>query len=83
MYSCQCSRCDGTGKYDRGTCFDCKGVGYKNQKTQPRGLSPFTLNVTYSNGKVNTPKVWATSRDKAISIVERTCRINGWEATVK
>ena len=82
MFTCQCNRCNGAGKYDRGTCFDCKGLGYKNRSTQPRGLTPFVLTVTFSNGSTNNPKVWATRQQIAVSIVERTVRIKGWSATV-
>jgi DnaJ-class molecular chaperone len=81
-YTCQCGRCDGSGRFDRGTCFECKGVGYVNRSTKPRGLSLCILIVTYSNGSTNEVKVYASSRDKAISIVERMIRIKGWIGTV-
>lgn len=81
-YTCQCSRCDGSGKFDRGVCFGCKGVGYRNQATQPRSLTPFILTVTYSNGSTNKPRVWASSKARAVQIVERMLRINGWQGVV-
>ena len=81
-YTCQCMRCDGTGKYDRGVCFACTGTGYRNQATQPRALSPFALTVTYSNGRTNQPKVWASSKARAVEIVERMLRIKGWDGVV-
>lgn len=80
-YTCQCPRCDGVGRYDRGTCFECKGFGYVNRATT-RGLTPFVLSVTYANGSTNAPRVFASSRQKAIQIVERTLRIRGWEGVV-
>lgn len=81
-YTCQCSRCDGRGTYDRGTCFACKGVGYENKTRQPRGLHPFSLVVTYSNGSNNKPTVWASSKSIAVQIVERMLAIKGWTGTV-
>lgn len=81
-YTCQCSRCDGSGRYDRGDCFDCKGSGFVTRKTQPRALVPFALEVTYSNGSKNAPTVWASNRSKAVRIVERMIRVKGWAATV-
>lgn len=81
-YTCQCSRCDGSGRYDRGDCFDCKGSGFVNRKSQPRGLTPFALEVTYSNGSKNAVTVWGTSRTKAVQIVERMIRVKGWEGKV-
>jgi hypothetical protein len=81
-FTCQCHRCDGSGKYDRGTCFDCKGTGFKNRTTQPRGLTPFVLSVTYSDQSKDTPLVFAATREKAIGIVARACRVAGWNAEI-
>ena len=81
-YTCQCTRCDGKGKYDRGVCFGCKGTGARNQAGQPRGLTPFVMLVTYSNGSTNQPKVWASSKARAVEIVERMLRIKGWDGVV-
>lgn len=80
-YTCQCTRCDGSGRFDRGICFDCKGTGFVN-RTTTRGLTPFRLTVTYANGRQNTPRVFATTRAKAVAIVERQMRVNGWEGAV-
>ncbi|WP_124646226.1 hypothetical protein [Burkholderia sp. Bp8990] len=81
LFSCQCTRCDGSGKHDRGTCFDCKGLGVV-QRLTTRGMHDFALTVTYSNGSTNKPRLFATSRAKAISIIERQLRINGWTGVV-
>lgn len=81
-FTCQCNRCDGNGKYDRGTCFDCKGLGYVN-RTSYRGLTPFVLNVTYANGSTNQPRVFATNKATAKMIVERMLKINNWQGTVE
>ena len=35
-YNVICSRCNGTGRYDRGTCFSCKGAGSKQQAVKVR-----------------------------------------------
>lgn len=80
-YTCQCPRCDGTGRYDRGTCFECKGTGFVN-RASARGLSEFKLAVTYTSGKKCAPRVFATTRAKAVGIVERQLRVNGWSGVV-
>jgi len=80
-YTCQCTRCNATGRYDRGTCFDCKGTGYVN-RTNTRGLTPFVLTVTFENGSINQPRVFATQRKYAVEIVERMLRIKGWKGEV-
>jgi DnaJ-class molecular chaperone len=81
-YTCQCTRCNASGNFDKGTCFDCKGTGFVNS-VSTRGLTPFVLTVTYSNGTENKPRVFASSRKIAISIVERMLRVKGWGGIVK
>lgn len=80
-FTCQCTRCNATGRYDRGTCFDCNGTGYVN-RTNTRGFTPFVLTVTYENGKTNQPRIFASRKEIAVMIVERMLRINGWKGTV-
>ena len=80
--TCQCPRCDSTGRYDRGTCFTCKGTGYVN-RTNARGLTAFPLKVTYSNGSTNHVKIYATQRKNAVSIVERMLKLNKWDGVVE
>lgn len=81
-FTCQCTRCDATGKYDRGICFDCKGLGYVN-RVSTRGLTPFVLKVVYHNGSLNSPRVFASSRAKAVAIVSRLMEIRGYTGTVE
>lgn len=83
MYTCQCPRCDGTGKYDRGDCFTCNGVGYKNQVTKPRCLTEQKITVTYENGSNNFVTIYSVRRSVAISIVERMMSIKGWKGIAK
>jgi DnaJ-class molecular chaperone len=47
-YSITCGRCLGTGRYDRGACFGCKGAGIKitNRKPPER----FEVSAMYSDG---------------------------------
>ncbi len=80
-YSRVCPRCDGSGRYDRGTCFQCKGIRYVNQTTKPRGLTAFNLTVTFINGSQNRPVMWARDRQKAIEIITAYCAVKGWEVT--
>jgi DnaJ-class molecular chaperone len=80
-FTCQCPRCDSTGRFDRGVCFECKGLGYVS-RTNTRGLTPFVLTVTYENGSINTPRVFASRRENAVAIVERQLRLKGWVGTV-
>jgi DnaJ-class molecular chaperone len=81
-FSCQCGRCGGSGKYDRGSCFDCNGLGFKNVARKPTLLA-HVLTVTYSNGSVNTVTIYASLRAVAVEIVSRQLKIKGWIGEVK
>lgn len=80
-FTCQCLRCNATGRFDRGACFDCKGLGYVN-RANTRALTPFVLTVVYENGSTNAPRVFATQRAHAVTIVERMLKIKGWKGAV-
>ena len=80
-FSSQCGRCGGSGKYDRGTCFECKGNGFINSARKPN-LPAHNLVVTYSNGSTNNVTVHASQRRIAVEIVECQLRINGWQGAV-
>lgn len=82
LYTCQCMRCGGSGRFDRGACFDCKGAGFVN-RASTRGLTPFVLAVTYEKGGTESPRVFATTRGKAVEIVERHLRVKGWAGVVR
>lgn len=76
-------RCNGSGKYDRGVCFGCRGVGFKNQSTKPRALKKFALTVEYEGGSTNSVVLFANTKKLAISILELNLRIKGWRGAVK
>jgi DnaJ-class molecular chaperone len=80
-YCCQCGRCGGIGRYDRGTCFECKGNGFTNKSKQPSG-NKFDLAVTYENGSTNRVTIYASTKEIAVSLVERQLKIKGWNGTV-
>jgi len=80
LFTCECGRCGGHGRYDRGTCFDCKGNGYRNKPRKP-SKSAVLVHVTFSNGSKNTAKIYASSSALAVAIVERQIALKGWTAT--
>ncbi len=81
-YVCQCSSCNGTGKYDHTVCPKCRGWGLVNLDHKPTNLHIFYLELKFRNGKINSPKVWATTRARAVMMVEHMCLLRGWSATV-
>ena len=79
-YLVQCSRCDGRGRYDRGTCFGCKGSGVKKVATKPRktAFNLYKLEAQLINAETfnDLPDLYATTSAIAISIVERAIRVS-------
>lgn len=68
MYKTLCSRCLGSGKYDRGTCFRCTGLGFTMTAKKP--TPRFEVSAVYSDGvrRVMRVKAAATA-EKAIQVV--------------
>ena len=81
-FATQCSRCDGKGRYDRGTCFGCNGRGYKNLTSKPSRVNEYHLKITFENGSSNFVTMFAHSRNVAIDLVNREVRANGWKGEV-
>ena len=52
-------------------------------RVNTRGLTPFILKVVYSNGSINTPRVFASTREKALMIVGRMMTIKGYTGQVE
>lgn len=67
-----CSRCNGSGKFDRGTCFECNGrkaVPCSCKNPMPR-FEVFALYMNDYNARLGT--VRAKSADAAIKQVLKT-----------
>lgn len=82
-YSIQCGRCDGSGRFDRGYCFECKGAGYTNKNMLPAKTGALKRNavlVRFSNGSTNTAVLYTATKRLALSLVEREIGRRGWDA---
>lgn len=68
QYKTSCGRCGGSGRYDRGTCFGCQGLGYRLTGRKP--ATRFEVSAMYSDGvrRVMRNKA-AGSAEKAIATV--------------
>lgn len=78
-YNVICSRCNGAGRYDRGTCFSCKGAGSKQQAVKPRtsarGLSAWLVEAERTEGGIGKAAViYSVTPAQAVDIVERALR---------
>lgn len=47
-YTTKCSRCLGSGRFDRGTCFRCNGAGVTTTARKP--AARFEVSAIYSDG---------------------------------
>ena len=78
-YNVLCSRCNGTGRYDRGACFRCKGAGCKQQAVKPRtcarGLSAWIVEAERTAGGTGKAAViYSVTPAQAVDVVERALR---------
>lgn len=78
-YNVLCSRCNGTGRYDRGTCFGCKGAGSKLQAVKPRtsarGLTAWIVEAEHTAGGIGKAAViYSVTPAQAVDVVERALR---------
>lgn len=48
MFTVACSRCFGSGKFDRGTCFRCQGLGVTQSARKP--AQTFEVSAVFSDG---------------------------------
>lgn len=82
QYNVECSRCLGSGRYDRGACFRCKGRRYTKTSRKPSG-TPISLVVIYENGSQNHIKMYFNRSDYAIRAVEEEMYVRGWKGRVE
>jgi DnaJ-class molecular chaperone len=58
-----CGRCLGTGRYDRGTCFRCRGAGSVAVSRKP--AVRFEVSAVYSDGVRRVLKMKAAKSEQA------------------
>lgn len=80
-FNIQCPRCQGSGRFDRGACFQCKGRRYILTSRKPSG-EPHNLVVTFDAGHQNFVKMYFFSREYAIKAVEYQLITRGWKGTI-
>lgn len=82
-FNVQCPRCQGVGRFDRGTCFECKGARSVLRTRQPKG-DPVRVVVTFSDGSINTLTFWGfTFPAHAVRAAEQAVAAKGWTAQVE
>lgn len=80
-YNRECPRCNGSGRYDRGACFQCKGARFITQSTKPH-LPERNLCVTFDTGKQDFVKMYFFTREYAIRAIEYQMIARGWKGTI-
>ena len=81
LFNRECPRCSGTGRFDRGTCFQCKGSRFIKQKNRP-SLPSHVIEVKFENGTKNVVTMFSSRREHAVSAIELQCADKGWKAIV-
>ena len=82
MFNVQCTRCDGTGRYDRGTCFKCKGKRFVKSSRKPHLLPERNYVVTFDTGKKNVVKMYFFTAEYALKAIEPQMLVRGWRGTI-
>ena len=80
-YNVECPRCLGSGKFDRGVCFECKGTRLVKRLTKPN-TAPRNIVVTFDNGKQDFVKMYFFTLEYALKAVEYQLIARGWTGTV-
>lgn len=81
MFNRECPRCQGTGRFDHGVCFQCKGKRFIKQKSKPT-LPERNLVVTFETGKQDHVKMYFFTREYAVKAVEHQMLVRGWKGTI-
>jgi hypothetical protein len=80
-FNIECPRCQGTGRFDRGVCFKCKGSRTVKTTRRP-STAPRNLVVTFDTGKQDFVKMYFFTLEYAIKAVEYQLIARGWVGTV-
>jgi hypothetical protein len=80
-YNVECPRCLGTGKFDRGTCFKCKGRRSVTTKLKPES-EPRNFVVTFDNGKQDFIRMYFFTREYALKAIQHQMIVRGWLGTI-
>lgn len=81
MFNRECPRCQGTGRFDRGACFQCKGRRFIKQKSLPN-LPVHVIEIRFENGTKNVVTMYGRRRVYAEAAIEEQCIAKKWKATI-
>lgn len=79
-YITVCTRCNGSGRYDRGACFGCKNFGSLGWTRKPRKsktVAQVTAIRDEAEGRLDWIKVYNATAAQAVEIVQRQMRVAG------
>ena len=75
-----CPRCLGTGRFDRGTCFECRrfgGLGFIKRDRKSNQFAQVTAIRDAAEGRIDWVKIFNASPKQAVEIVQRVQRVKG------
>lgn len=77
-YITVCSRCGGSGRYDRGACFGCRpygSAGWVRKARRSRPVAQVTAIRDSAEGRIEWIKIYSASPSKAKDLVQRMLRL--------
>lgn len=79
-YITVCTRCHGSGRYDRGACFGCRpygSAGWVRKAKRTRPVVQVTAIRDPAEGRIKWIKIYFASPSKARELVQRMLRLAG------
>jgi len=78
MHITLCPRCLGTGRFDRGACFECRpfgALGFVKRARKSADFSQVTAIRDEAEGRIDWIKIFNASPKQAVAIVQRVQRV--------
>lgn len=75
-----CPRCNGTGRYDRGACFECRSFGacgWVRRSKKGKAAAQVTAIRDEAEGRIPWLTIYGATPPQAVEIVRRQMRVKG------
>ena len=80
-----CPLCNGTGRYDRGACFECSPFGACGwvRRSKKRGAAAQVTAIrAETEGRIPWLAIYGATPQQAVEIVQRQMRVKGLPAAI-
>jgi hypothetical protein len=81
MFIHLCPRCLGTGRFDRGACFECQkfgALGFVRRARKGKKFAQVTAIRDEKEGRIDWVQIFGASNKDAVAITQRVQRVKGF-----